>query len=131
MKLTKIIFIVSILNFSLFLVLIFNQPPTSVPGQPLTKVPEINITPSSMITPSSPQNSTSNALVTPKVIPPTPTVAPVGCLITISGVRYDLTRFRLIHSGGDIFQCGSDMTTVFNNQHSSDYLSKISQYQIN
>ena len=68
-----------------------------------------------------------------KPIPtPTPTAKPSKpqCLIKIDGVVYDLQSFRSQHGGGDIFQCGTDMTSVFYNQHLSSYLQFISRYRI-
>lgn len=60
---------------------------------------------------------------TPSVTPtPVPAPAPAPkvdnrCIITIEGVRYDVTAFRNQHSGGDIFTCGADMTKIFFSQH--------------
>jgi cytochrome b involved in lipid metabolism len=52
------------------------------------------------------------------------------CLITISGKKYNVTDYRNKHPGGDIFTCGSDMTTAFNNQHGSSTLKKMTQYLV-
>lgn len=43
------------------------------------------------------------------------------CLITVNGQTYDVTDFRNQHSGGDIFDCGDDMTATFNGEHGMDY----------
>lgn len=65
-----------------------------------------------------------------------PTTAPAAppvdnhCIVTISGSRYDVTQFRNIHSGGDVFKCGTDMTAVFLSQHSASFLQKMSQYKV-
>lgn len=63
---------------------------------------------------------------------PTPTVDVLAgkCLIYISGIRYDMTDFRKIHGGGDIFQCGTDMTAIFNDQHPASYIDRIAKYKI-
>lgn len=61
----------------------------------------------------------------PSVPPPDP-----RCLITISGGQYDVTQFRHIHSGGDVFQCGTDMTAAFLSRHPASFLSKMSQYRV-
>ncbi len=61
----------------------------------------------------------------PSVPPPDP-----RCLITISGGQYDVTEFRHIHSGGDVFQCGTDMTAAFLSRHPASFLSKMSQYKV-
>lgn len=39
------------------------------------------------------------------------------CLVTISGVQYDVTSLQSPHPGGNIFVCGTDMTTVYIGQH--------------
>ena len=52
------------------------------------------------------------------------------CLITIDGQRYDVSVYRNQHSGGDVFRCGSDMSSIFHNRHPSSFLSRMSQYKI-
>lgn len=44
------------------------------------------------------------------------------CIITVEGNKYDVTSFRNQHSGGNIFQCGTDMTTSFFGQHEQQLL---------
>ena len=61
---------------------------------------------------------------------PAPTPKPQNCIITIDGVSYDVTAFRKIHSGGDIFKCGTDMTAVFYSQHSSQTLKAMQKYRL-
>ncbi|MFA6518850.1 MAG: cytochrome b5 domain-containing protein [Candidatus Shapirobacteria bacterium] len=73
-------------------------------------------------------------------IMPTPTtiqtisVAPTAvdnrCLITVRGQKYDVTQYRNQHSGGDIFNCGTDMTAVFNGQHSDKQLVRMQRYLV-
>jgi hypothetical protein len=41
-----------------------------------------------------------------------------------------MTEFRNLHSGGDIFQCGTDMTSIFNDRHPASYLNRIAKYKI-
>lgn len=62
--------------------------------------------------------------------PPSPQIDPNACIIQIDGHQYDISQFRKIHNGGDIFQCGTDMTDIFYNQHDSSYLLSLSPYQI-
>ncbi|MEI7579410.1 MAG: cytochrome b5 domain-containing protein [bacterium] len=50
-----------------------------------------------------------------------------GCLVTLSGKQYDVTTLRKSHSGGDVFQCGTDMTAKYIAQHGSD-LSRMQRY---
>ena len=52
------------------------------------------------------------------------------CIIVIQGVKYDITDFRKMHSGGDIFKCGTDMTNVFFGQHNNSTLSAMAKYKI-
>lgn len=58
---------------------------------------------------------------------PKPKVA--TCIITVNGSRYNVQALRKTHSGGDIFKCGTDMTTVFRNMHGTNY-SLIAKYKI-
>lgn len=84
-------------------------------------------------------NNQSNTTPTPTVAPtsaPNPTPVPTTqpskpqCLVKIDGAVYDLQAFRSIHGGGDVFQCGKDMTNVFYSNHTSSYLQIISKYRI-
>ena len=52
------------------------------------------------------------------------------CIIQIDGISYTITEFRKIHSGGDIFTCGSDMSQIFHNQHPQSFLNSLEQYRI-
>lgn len=42
------------------------------------------------------------------------------CIIIINGEKYDFTEFKKKHPGGDIFNCGTDMTTAFMANHGND-----------
>jgi cytochrome b involved in lipid metabolism len=53
-----------------------------------------------------------------------------ACIITINGTRYDVTSYMNMHSGGNIFQCGTDMTAAFNSQHNSSYMSMMAKYKV-
>lgn len=52
------------------------------------------------------------------------------CIITINNQKYDVTQFKNQHSGGDIFNCGTDMTTIFNGKHSQRELNMMQQYLV-
>lgn len=52
-----------------------------------------------------------------------------ACIITIDGREYDVTNLRSTHTGGDIFQCGTDMSAVFHGQH-GDNLKLIQPYLV-
>lgn len=65
----------------------------------------------------------------------TPTAKPTsagsntGCIITLSGQQFDVTALRSSHSGGDIFNCGTDMTAIYNNKHGNN-LSRMQKYLV-
>jgi hypothetical protein len=65
----------------------------------------------------------------------TPTAKPTsintnsGCIITLSGQQFDVSALRSSHSGGDVFNCGSDMTSVYNNKHGTS-LSRMQKYLV-
>ena len=65
----------------------------------------------------------------PKPVVPKP-VPTTACIVTISGSRYDLTAYKRMHPGGNVFRCGTDMTAAFNNQHNPNYLTMIAKYKI-
>jgi len=54
---------------------------------------------------------------------------PNQCIVVLSGQQYDVTKLQNTHSGGNIFQCGTDMTNIYNNQHGSG-LSLVLKYLI-
>jgi cytochrome b involved in lipid metabolism len=49
------------------------------------------------------------------------------CIVTIFGKRYDVTPLQTNHPGGNIFNCGTDMTAVYQGQHGSN-LSRMQPY---
>lgn len=51
------------------------------------------------------------------------------CIITVNGSKYDLTEFRKMHEGGDIFVCGTDMTARFRGEHGGDY-ARLEPYRV-
>ena len=53
-----------------------------------------------------------------------------GCIVKIDGGRYDVTDFKKIHSGGDIFSCGCDMSSTFWGKHGQSELNKMQKYKI-
>jgi hypothetical protein len=78
-----------------------------------------------------------------KTASPTKSVAPTAtptqavqatpdmrCIVTINGDRYDVTTFRKIHKGGDVFKCGTDMSAEFANQHPVSFLLKYSGLKV-
>lgn len=107
MKIIKNIFSISLINFALLTLVLFYfsgrqlVPPPVVPAVP---------TPISTSTPAPPLAG--------------------RCIITVDGSRYDVTVFRSMHSGGDVFTCGADMSQLFHSQHARSYLSIMSRYKI-
>lgn len=53
-----------------------------------------------------------------------------SCIVTIDGMRYDIIQFRQIHSGGDIFSCGANMSADFWSRHSQRQLNQMQRYRI-
>ena len=49
------------------------------------------------------------------------TGSPASCIITIDGQKYDVESLRSTHTGGDIFQCGTDMSAAFHHQHDDNF----------
>jgi septal ring-binding cell division protein DamX len=67
---------------------------------------------------------------------PTPTPAPAApvnsCIITISGERYGISELVKTHSGGNVFKCGQDNTSIFFSRHNQAWLdSRMGKYRIN
>lgn len=105
MKLVKSIFIISLINLTLIISILvyfsFRSRPTLV---------------------SPPQVTT---------VSPTKTPTPdTRCIITVDGTRYDVSIFRRLHRGGDVFSCGGDMSQVFHSQHRKFYLTLMARYKI-
>jgi hypothetical protein len=53
----------------------------------------------------------------------------ITCIITIDGQKYDVESLRNTHTGGDVFQCGTDMSAVFHGKH-GDRLQMIQRYLV-
>ena len=135
MKLAKTAFILALFNFLIVAAVIVNS------KQPeLTEANKIGISPT-----TTPVKKVVKKTITPKTVAPAnqtvtstttadaPVAAPTTdnrCIIVVDGARYDISSFRNLHSGGNIFQCGSDMSAVFHQQHDNSYLGRMSQYKI-
>lgn len=52
-----------------------------------------------------------------------------GCIITLFGKQYDVTSLRTTHSGGDVFKCGTDMSTTYQSQHGTN-VSRMQAYLV-
>lgn len=87
---------------------------------------------------SSSQISNNNSVKTQtRTQTSTPTTTPItttsssDCIIQINSNKYNITALRKTHSGGDIFQCGTDMTQVYYSMHNDNLLrTQMSQYLI-
>lgn len=42
------------------------------------------------------------------------------CIVTVFGNKYDVTELRGTHPGGDIYQCGTDMSGMYGGQHGTN-----------
>lgn len=80
----------------------------------------LKVTPKLIITPT----AILKAIVTPKA---TVTPSTNRCFVTLFGGLYDVTSLRSSHSGGDIFKCGTDMTSVYQGKHGTS-LSRMAKY---
>lgn len=80
--------------------------------------------------------TTSTTVTNPSAVPSTSTSSPVNtksnqCIVTIDSVQYDVTTFKNMHSGGDIFVCGTDMSQTFWAEHGARELRQMQRYRIN
>lgn len=128
MNLIKIVFITSLLNLAIFTgigVFLKNNTSNVIVANNIFPTPTAFLSPTKI--PIKTTTSLAPAPTTPPIAVPT---TDTRCIITIDGGRYNVTQFRSIHSGGDIFQCGTDMTNIFYQQHNQSYLSRMAQYKI-
>lgn len=64
--------------------------------------------------------------ILPTAVPQVPTAKPAfatnpnACIVTLFGKQYDVSQLRATHSGGDIFTCGSDMSSVYQGKHGTN-----------
>lgn len=52
-----------------------------------------------------------------------------ACIVTLFGNRYDVTKLRSSHPGGDVFACGTDQTELYRSQHGTN-LNQMKRYLI-
>lgn len=57
------------------------------------------------------------------------TVTAAPCLITLFGQQFDVTSLQTSHTGGNLFVCGTDMTSTYLAQHGTD-LSRMQPYLV-
>lgn len=121
--------------------------PTPVFTRPIQRVQNIRRLPAKSLKPSGTASKTISSSAVTKTItgkpassqqgsnPPGPKNTPVPtpdnrCIITIDGGRYDVTQFRFIHSGGNVFNCGADMSQTFWNRHGQSEFNILQRYRI-
>jgi cytochrome b involved in lipid metabolism len=111
---------------------------TQKAGNNEVKTNEIQNKTEEVISVSSDPSDTTETIVVPGssttvVAPGSPAkiVPDNRCIITINGKKYNVTDYKNRHPGGDIFTCGIDMTSIFNNQHGSSTLKKMAPYLVN
>ena len=93
-----------------------------------TKLPDKGIS----IKTGNPQNSPT---ATPGSSQPAKTVASTSvqsltngsCIITLFGKQYDVTVLQNSHTGGNLFNCGTDMTSIYQSKHGTD-VSRMAAY---
>lgn len=56
-------------------------------------------------------------------------VTTTPCIITVSGQQYDVAPLQSSHSGGNIFNCGTDMTAIYQSAHGTN-VSRLQPYLI-
>ena len=70
------------------------------------------------------QHEADEKIPTISTITPTPATEVIEdaqkCIITLMGKKYDVTDFREIHKGGNLFVCGTDMTEKYIGKHGKD-----------
>lgn len=133
MKYIKTAFLLSLFNFMIVgsIVLAFYKPetvqiPVAVINNPTTVVtPPEKVKLNNEVVPR-----VETQMVTPVVPTKAPPVVDNRCIIVVDSIQYDVTSFRNLHSGGDIFQCGTDMSSIFHGQHDNSFIGKMSQYKI-
>ncbi|MEI7579407.1 MAG: cytochrome b5 domain-containing protein [bacterium] len=124
-QLSKIIFVLLINYFFVFgLLLVFKNKTSDQPI--ISQDNQITATPILI------QNSTAAVIGT---LIPTATVKTTtksnACIVTIQGVKYDVTSLRNTHSGGNVFTCNTDMTQTFFSQHNQRFLeNSMKKYKI-
>ena len=118
LKIAALISLINLLFFAGFLFVVKMQNTSSVPATKSETVKNIATTTENLPVETAPPSI-------PNKNPALEPVAPVvsnRCIITVEGQKYDVTDFRSLHSGGDIFVCGTDMTSTFFGQHNMKIL---------
>lgn len=79
-------------------------------------------------------SSNTNTGSTIPTAAPTPTPSTTTnsnlCIVTVFGKQYNVTTLKQTHSGGNIFNCGTDMSSTYQGKHGSN-VSLIQRYLYN
>lgn len=128
MNFIKTAFLLSLFNFMVVgsIVLAFKKPEVIV----LPVINEVSPTPIVKMVKNVTSETRPTVIVDAPVLPTKGPVVDNRCIIVVDSIQYDITRFRSLHSGGDIFQCGTDMSNIFHGQHDNSFVGKMSQYRI-
>lgn len=117
LALVTLISVVVIVSFSI-------DPNSSTQPSPTPKVVTRQIIKKVLITPDNTKNTNTNTTTSQ-----TP-VLTNRCIITLDGASYDVTDFRNLHSGGDVFTCGTDMSSIFWSRHGKSMFNRMQQYRL-
>lgn len=89
--------------------------------------------PSATTSPAATKSPTTTSTPTPKptvAATATPTPAATGCIVTINGASYNITSLVKSHSGGNVFKCGTDMSSTFSGASPRHNISWMTKYKI-
>lgn len=75
-------------------------------------------------------NITTKTNTQPIIQTTSPTSVSNKCIIVIDGSSYDVTIFKKIHSGGNVFKCGTDMSQIFWSRHGQIMLDFMQRYKV-
>lgn len=98
-----------------------------------TKKPSATTSPVATKSPTTTSAPTPTVVATPKptvAATPTPTPAASGCIVTINGASYNITSLVKSHSGGNVFKCGTDMSSTFTGASPRHNISWMTKYKI-
>ena len=101
----------------------------AVPLIPLTAFAVSDVTPPS-VSITAPINGATVSGAVPITASATDLAIPsTDCVITLFGVLYDVTSLQNTHSGGNIFVCGTNMTSTYQGMHGTN-VSRMAPYTI-
>ena len=98
--------------------------PTPTPTPTSIVAPTPIVTPKPVVTPTATPKPVSTLVVTPAPapVPVTTTPASNACIVTLNGVKWNATKYNVVHPGGsftDLALCGTDITDGCKDNHGS------------